>query len=112
MVAARIGPAIIELAVRPGGLKCRELDVLEFKTHFEGVLPVSLAEIVGHLNRVVDFIGREESIRPERAERVEGKRRQSAVLSHLRDITVSVASARAARSTSGSILIGAGETSA
>ena len=58
--------------------------MLELETSLERVLPVTFAEVIGHLERSVDFIGRQEGIRPERVQAGDGNRRQAAVFRDLR----------------------------
>src|SRR6266567_4091076 len=75
-----VGPAIVELAVRPGRLQGVELHVLVFDTHLEAVLAVNPGEVVGHLERLADFVRGQEGVAAELQQVADAECRQTAIL--------------------------------
>ena len=57
-----VGAVVIELAARIRRLQCRKLYVLIFNAHFEIVFAVDLRKVICDLERLADFVRRQEVI--------------------------------------------------
>ena len=64
--------------------------MLVFDAHLEAVLAVDLGEVVGDLERLADFVGRQEVVAAQVGQVADVEVGQTAVLGNLRDVRDSV----------------------
>ena len=92
-----VGAVVVELAPRIRRLQCRELYVLIFDTHFEGVFAVNFGEVICNLERLADFVRRQEVITAQSRQAAKGEAGKAAVFGNLRYALDSVLSRNAER---------------